>query len=123
MAKAKRDHTRQDHQHQAEKAPPVVHALVAPDYTLGSPDFARPAADDFQYIGLMLRTRDHFRELYPEGSWPKIEQLAAFLRQQRLCDGSPISKRLINAMATMLRPTRLQSGGRPPNSKQKGDTV
>ena len=107
---------------------PVTVELMDKDkpehFSLGSPDFAKPplTTTDFpEFIAIMLEAVHRFGINAKAGKYPKHEELAAYFVTRRLSDGSPISPRQANALATFCRPIGAMKGG---NSKPaKGDTL
>jgi hypothetical protein len=91
--------------------------LVAPEYSLGAPDFATPplATTDFpEFVAIMLEAVWHFGIDAKTGKYPKHEELVAYFMTRRLSDGRQISARQAYALATHCRPVGAMKGG---NSK------
>jgi hypothetical protein len=100
-------------------APPTVHALAAANLSAGSPVIGGAKLREISdHVVIMFQGWDHLRELYKPG-YPKIDELKAWYMKQRLPNGKGISKNLAEAMATIVRPSKLTEGGRPGYRKSK----
>jgi hypothetical protein len=70
-----------------------------------------------ELIGLLLKAVDYFeidgRPDGPKRPLPSRETLKTFFAYQKLSDGSCLSPRLVDVMATLCLPLQLMKGGRP----------
>ena|SRR5215831_17111277 len=92
--------------------PPAAHELKAPDYSLGSPDIAKPPMREIpELINMMLEAI--WGE--PKGDRTVVKKFAARFEGRVLSSGFKIGKKLAGHMATCCRATTIAGGGWNPS--------
>src|SRR5262249_13838916 len=104
---------------QAETFKPV--ALSAPDYSLGSPGFAKPKMKEYpEFVSILLKAVEHFGIDASAGVYPGVKTLKAYFVPQRLSNGLLISPRAAGYLATFCRGVPGMKGGHINQTQTKG---
>jgi hypothetical protein len=95
-------------------------ALVARDYFLRSPEFAKPVMTEFseaEIIGRKLRERARIDEAATGRRWTRTDWVK-HAKEYSLSSRGPIKPRMALAMMTIYSPPDHMNGGRPSNPRK-----
>jgi hypothetical protein len=95
----------------AAPALPAAHELKANDFILGAPDFAKPSTEYSEFTVILMQAHKALKINLTAGIYPKLEEAKTYFMEQRLSDGTKISPREAEKLASFCRPVCAKKGG------------